>query len=68
MSGGTSQCSRNINIAEFPMTSLRISSLDTKREDFTAQHVTLSQASRPSTSSAIGAFAGNLINKLKKGT
>ena len=57
-----SQCSRNIRIPEFPMTSLRAlarNSIDTEDGDITPPRVTLTQASRPSTSSAHGDFTGN---------
>lgn len=64
MSAGMSQCSsRNMSL-EFPITSLRIlpsNPKPVKQQDISPQHVTLTQASRPSTTSAYGAFAGNLI-------
>lgn len=58
MSGGMSQCSRNIRIAEFPITGLQNVPSKIRQRPISPQHVTLSQASRPSTTSATGAFAG----------
>lgn len=58
MSGGMSQCSRNIRIPEFPLTGLRVVPSNTRQRPISPQHVTLTQASRPSTTSATGAFAG----------
>lgn len=62
MSGGMSQCSRNIRIPEFPMTSLKAlpkSSMESRLGDISPPRVTLTQASRPSTTSAHGDFTGN---------
>lgn len=59
MSGGLS-C-RNIRITEFPETSFQViqsSSKQFKQSGIVSQHVTLTQASRTSTTSACGAFAG----------
>jgi hypothetical protein len=59
MSGGMSQCSRSIvRIPEFPITNLRIVPSNLRQSPISPQHVTLTQASRPSTTSATGAFAG----------
>jgi small GTP-binding protein len=59
MSGGMSQCSRSIvRIPEFPITNLRIVPSKLRQSPISPQHVTLTQASRPSTTSATGAFAG----------
>ena len=59
MSGVMSQCSRNIvKIPEFPITNLRIVPSSLRQSPISPQHVTLTQASRPSTTSATGAFAG----------
>lgn len=67
MSGGMSQCSRNIGIPQFPMTSLKAlsrNSLGTiKQSEISPPHVTLTQASRPSTTSAHGDFTGNYSSK-----
>lgn len=64
MAGGMSQCSRNERMAEFQFTNMRnLPSTPklTRERPVTPHHVNLTQASRPSTTSAYGAFAGNLI-------
>jgi Ras family len=52
----SSACSSSRRITEFPLTPVRI--LPVKSRNLSPSHVTLSQASRPSTTSATGGFAG----------
>lgn len=68
MSGGT-HCSRS-RIFEFTTPGLRIlpstSKLVSRQRAISPQHVTLTQASRPSTTSATGNFAGTSIEFRKR--
>lgn len=67
MSGKMSQCSRSIvRIPECPITNLRIVPSNLRQNPISPQHVTLTQASRPSTTSATGAFAGGGITVVKE--
>ncbi|CRK96203.1 CLUMA_CG009631, isoform A [Clunio marinus] len=66
MSGVTSHCTRNLKLSEFPVTSIRVFPSFQRQRNLSPQHVTLTQASRPSTTSASGAFAGGGNNVLKE--